>query len=214
MWLVDVPAEEYRDLPLVMKRIEECRQARLKGAADRQKLAATPHLFRETLNPKSSIIIPRVSSENRFYIPIDFLDDKFIVTDSALLIPNAEWYHFGILTSSVHMAWTRTVCGRLKSDYRYSKEIVYNNFPWCNPSYAQKKAIEETALDILIVRKAFKNRSLADLYDQYKMPDKLRKAHQANDRAVMNAYGFNESMTESEIVAALMKMYQKLTSTK
>ena len=215
LWLVGVSIDEIIKMPLVVKRVDDVIRFRLasKKAATRAD-ANRPTEFQEVRQPTTDyIIIPAHSGGERKYIPIGFVSPDIIATNAVHIIPNAELYHFGILTSIVHMAWTRTVCGRLKSDYRYSKEIVYNNFPWCNPSYAQKKAIEETALDILLVRKSFKKRSLADLYDQYKMPDKLRKAHQANDRAVMDAYGFNESMTESEIVAALMKMYQKLTST-
>lgn len=126
--------------------------------------------------------------------------------------PSAALYHFGILTSNVHMAWMRAVCGRLKSDYRYSKDVVYNNFPWPQPTDAQKAKIEQTAQSILDARALYPNCSLADLYDELAMPSDLRKAHQDNDRAVMQAYGFNiKTMTESSCVAALMKMYQELT---
>ena len=210
LWLVGVSPSELRKMPEVMKRIEACRQDRLKGASDRQKLADTPALFRETKNPKSYVIVPRVSSENRRYIPLGFLEDDTIPTDSATIIENAEIYHFGILTSNVHMAWMRTVCGRLKSDYRYSKDIVYNNFPWCNPTLEQKANIEKTAQAILDARAKYPDCSLADLYDETTMPPELRKAHQANDFAVMAAYGFNRKITESECVAELMKRYQAL----
>ena len=210
LWLVGVSPSELRKMPEVMKRIEACRQDRLKGASDRQKLADTPALFRETKNPKSYVIVPRVSSENRRYIPLGFLEDDTIPTDSATIIENAEIYHFGILTSNVHMAWMRTVCGRLKSDYRYSKDIVYNNFPWCNPTPEQKANIEKTAQAILDARAKYPDCSLADLYDETTMPPELRKAHQANDFAVMAAYGFNRKITESECVAELMKRYQAL----
>ncbi|MCR4953124.1 MAG: methylase [Treponema sp.] len=124
---------------------------------------------------------------------------------------DAELYEFGVLTSNVHMAWMRAVAGRLKSDYRYSKDIVYNNFPWCNPTEEQKAKIEETAQAILDARAKYPDSSLADLYDETLMPPELRKAHQANDRAVMAAYGFSTKMTESECVAELFKMYEKLT---
>ena len=128
-----------------------------------------------------------------------------------LIIPDANLYDFGILTSNVHMAWMRVVAGRLKSDYRYSKDIVYNNFPWCNPTEEQKKKIEKTAQAILDARALYPNSSLADLYDELTMPKELRKAHQENDKAVMEAYGFDwKRMTESDCVAELMKMYEKL----
>lgn len=127
------------------------------------------------------------------------------------LMPDATLYHFGILESCTHMAWMRTVCGRLKSDYRYSKEIVYNNFPWPTPTDAQKAKIEQTAQAILDARELFPDSSLADLYDEVSMPSELRKAHQQNDRAVMEAYGFAKDMSESDIVSALLKMYKELT---
>ena len=130
-----------------------------------------------------------------------------IVTDSALAVANATLYHFGILTSSVHMAWTRAVCGRLKSDYRYSKDIVYNNFVWPESTAEQKTAIEQTAQGILDARALFPDSSLADLYDETTMPPELRKAHEANDKAVLKAYGFSTKASEEEIVAALMKLY-------
>ena len=134
--------------------------------------------------------------------------------DAVQIIPDATVYHFGILMSNVHMAWTRVVCGRIKSDYRYSKDIVYNNFPWCDPTPEQKAAIEKTAQAILDARALYPDCSLADLYDETTMPPELRKAHQQNDKAVMQAYGFSLKMTESECVAELMKMYQKLTESK
>ena len=214
LWLVGVSPSELRKMPEVMKRIEACRQDRLKGASDRQKLANTPALFRETKNHKSYIIVPRVSSENRRYIPLGFLGNDVITTDSATIIENAEIYHFGILTSNVHMAWMRAVAGRLKSDYRYSKDIVYNNFPWCNSTPEQKANIEKTAQAILDARAKYPDCSLADLYDETTMPPELRKAHQANDFAVMAAYGFNRKITESECVAELMKRYQALVNEK
>ncbi|MCM1316058.1 MAG: hypothetical protein NC244_11900 [Alistipes senegalensis] len=176
-----------------------------------QKLAETPTTFRETYNPDTYVIIPSTSSENRKYIPIGFLGSDIISTNANLIIPNAELYHFGVLTSNVHMAWVRTVCGRLKSDYRYSKDIVYNNFPFPEPTSEQQERIERTARAILDARNLYPTCTLADLYDELTMPPELRKAHQANDIAVMTAYGFNIKITESECVAELMKLYQKLT---
>lgn len=211
LWLVNIEPAELRKMPEVMKRVELCREDRLNGAPDRQKLADTPTVFRETKNPKEYIIVPRVSSENRRYIPLGFLNADVIPTDSATIIPEAGIYEFGILTSNVHMAWMRAVCGRLKSDYRYSKDIVYNNFPWCNPTPEQKSKIEQTAQGILDARKMFPKSSLADLYDPIAMPPQLRKAHQLNDKAVMEAYGFPiKNFSESDCVAELMKLYKSL----
>lgn len=211
LWLVGVSPAELRKMPEVMKRVEACKQDRLNGAEDRQKLADTPTVFRETKNPSTYIIVPATSSENRKYIPLGFLDINTISTNSAVIIPEATLYHFGILTSNVHMAWMRAVAGRLESRYRYSKDIVYNNFPWCEPSDTQKAAIEKTAQAILDARNLYPDCSLADLYDEQFMPIELRKAHQANDHAVMKAYGYAPSFSEPEIVADLMKRYQELT---
>ena len=213
LWLVGVSPKELRNMPEVMKRIELCRQDRLKGAPDRQKLAYTPALFREINNPNQYIIIPRVSSENRRYIPIGFLNRDTIPTDLATIIENAGLYEFGVLISNVHMAWMRAVCGRLEMRYCYSINIVYNNFPWCSPTPQQKKKIEQTAQAILDARALYPDASLADLYDELTMPRELRRAHQENDKAVMTAYGFDwRKMTENDCVAELMKIYQKLTA--
>ena len=144
-----------------------------------------------------------------------FLDTKVLCSNQLNMIPNAEMYHLGVLSSNVHMAWVRAVCGRLKSDYRYSKDIVYNNFPWPTPDGAQRVKIEQTAQGILTARALYPDASLADLYDEIAMPPELRKAHQENDKAVMDAYGFTrgtpERTNEATCVAALMKMYQRLT---
>ena len=141
-----------------------------------------------------------------------FLDESIIPTDLLFIIPDATLYHFGVLVSNVHMAWMRVVCGRLKSDYRYSKDVVYNNFPWPTPTDEQKAKIEQTAQAILDARALYPDSSLADLYDELTMPVELRKAHQDNDRAVMAAYGFDvKTMTESQCVAELFKLYQELT---
>ena len=214
LWLVGVSPAELRKMPEVMKRIELCKQDRLNSPdKGRQKLAETPTIFRETNNPDSYIIVPAVSSEKRRYIPIGFLNSDVIATNLAIIIPDATSYLFGILTSNVHMAWMRSVAGRLEMRYRYSKDIVYNNFPWPTPTADQKAAIEHTAQMILDARAEYPDCSLADLYDETTMPPELRKAHQLNDKAVMQAYGFwNRLNTEAECVAELMKMYQKLTS--
>lgn len=213
LWLVGVSPAELRKMPLVMKRIEACKQDR-ENAPDegRRKLAVTPHLFREQLNPETYIIVPSASSERRRYVPMGFLSSDTIPTNAVIIIPDATLYHFGILESNVHMAWMRTVCGRLKSDYRYSKDVVYNNFPWPKPTEAQRTKIEQTAQAILDARALYPDSSLADLYDEVTMPPELRKAHQANDRAVMEAYGFpvSRDFTESRCVAELFKLYQNL----
>lgn len=175
-----------------MKRVELCKQDRLNSPDEsRQKLAETPTIFRETQNPERYVMIPRVSSERRRYIPCGFMNGDVIPSDLVFIIPNADIYQFGILTSNVHMAWTRAVCGRLKSDYRYSKDVVYNNFPWPTPTNAQKIRIEQTAQGILDARALYPDSSLADLYDELTMPPELRTAHQRNDRAVMDAYGMS-----------------------
>ena len=213
LWLVGASPAEIRKMPEIMKRIEACRLDRLASPdAGRRKLADCPSLFRETKNPDTFIVVPAVSSERRRYIPIGFLDSDTIATNLVTIIPNASLYHFGILTSNVHMAWMRTVCGRLKSDYRYSKDIVYNNFPWPTPTDAQKTKVEQTAQAILDARALYTDCSLADLYDEITMPPELRKAHQQNDKAVMEAYGFWGSVkTESDCVARLMEMYSEMT---
>ena len=213
LWLVDASPSELRNMPLVLKRIQACKEDR-ENAPDegRRKLALTPHLFREQLNPETYIIVPSVSSERRRYVPMGLLTKDTIPTNLVLIIPDATLYHFGILESNVHMAWMRAVCGRLKSDYRYSKDVVYNNFPWPTPTDEQKTKIEQTAQAILDARALYPDSSLADLYDELTMPVELRKAHQDNDRAVMAAYGFPvKTMTESQCVAELFKLYQELT---
>jgi len=212
LWLVGISPSELKHMPNVLHRIELCRQDRLNGAPDRQKLAETPTLFREQFNPDKYIAIPVVSSQQRKYIPIGYLDNNVIAGNKLFIVPNAGLYEFGVLTSNIHMAWMRAIGGRLKSDYSYSKNIVYNNYPWCTPTDEQKARIEQTAQMILDARAQYPDCSLADLYDETTMPPELRKAHQANDLAVMAAYGFDKKITESECVAELMKMYQKLTA--
>lgn len=159
------------------------------------------------------IIIPKVSSEKRRYVPMGFMSPDVLASDLVFLIPDATLYHFGILESIVHMAWMRTVCGRLEMRYRYSKNIVYNNFPWPTPTDEQKAKIEQTAQSILDARALYQDSSLADLYDELTMPVELRRAHQQNDRAVMQAYGFpvKNTFTESHCVAELFKLYQEKT---
>lgn len=213
LWLVGVSPAELRKMPLVMKRVAACKADRENAPdAGRRKLADCPTQFREINNPDTFIVVPAVSSERRKYVPIGFLDKETIATNLVITIPDATLYHFGILTSNVHMAWMRAVCGRLKSDYRYSKDVVYNNFPWPTPTDEQKARIEQTAQAILDARELYPDCSLADLYDEATMPPELRKAHQQNDKAVMQAYGFwGKLNSESACVAELMRMYQGLT---
>ena len=214
LWLVDANPAELKKCPTVMKRVQQIQEFRASSvAAGTRKFAATPTLFCQIAQPDSEyIVVPKVSSERRRYVPMGFLPKEVIASDLVFLIPNATLYNFGILTSNVHMAWMRAVCGRLKSDYRYAKDIVYNNFPWPTPTAEQKARIEQTAQAILDARTKYPGCSLADLYDEATMPPELRKAHQQNDKAVMQAYGFwGKLNTETECVAELMKIYQNLT---
>ncbi|MBR5965677.1 MAG: methylase [Treponema sp.] len=212
-WLVGANPAELRKCSELMRRVEKVKRFRLASKRESTLRAAeTPTLFGAPfISENDYVAIPKVSSEQRRYIPIDYLSKNIIPGDKLFVMPNASLYHFGVLNSNVHMAWMRAVCGRLKSDYSYSNTIVYNNFPWCNPTDEQKSKIEETAQAILDARSKYPDSSLADLYDETFMPPELRKAHQANDRAVMAAYGFSTKMTESECVAELFKMYEKLT---
>ena len=213
LWLVNASPAELRKIPPIMERVENVRKLRSESKrAATQKLAYTPTLFGEIRQPEGGqyLMVPRVSSERRRYLPIGFLSAETIASDASLIVPNASLYHFGVLTSNVHMAWMRAVAGRLEMRYRYSASIVYNNFPWPKPTEAQKAKIEQTAQAILDARAKFPDCSLADLYDEAAMSPELRHAHQENDRAVMTAYGFNIKMSESECVAALFRMYQAL----
>ncbi|WP_446718510.1 DNA methyltransferase [Faecalibacterium sp. An121] len=213
LYLRECSPAELRKLPECCKRIEAVRQFRLssKRAVTRQ-LAETPREFAFTnISEGTYIVVPEVSSERRKYIPMGFLTPQILCSNLVKIVPNATLYHFGVLTSNIHNAWMRAVCGRLKSDYRYSSGIVYNNFPWPNPTEEQKAKIERTAQAILDARALYPDSSLADLYDELTMPPELRKAHQNNDRAVMQAYGMPvRGTTESSCVAMLMEIYQKL----
>ena len=264
LWLVNASPAELRKIPPIMERIENVRKLRSESKrAATQRLAYTPTLFGEIRQPESGtyLLIPSTSSEKRRYVPIGFFDCNVISSNANLIVPHASLYHFGVLTSNVHNTWMRAVCGRLKSDYRYSASIVYNNFPW--PHKAAKIAssqnnnkaakivssqnntkaakivssqskgevrnftsliakgevgnftslIESTAQAILDARAKYPDCSLADLYDEAAMPPDLRRAHQENDRAVMQAFGFNTiaiNDNEAPIVAELFKLYQAL----
>ena len=217
LWLKDVSPVDMRKSKILSEKVEAVRQFRLSSSAKTTNgYAKVPHLFAQITQPLGNpyLLIPSTTSSNRRFIPIGFMDSNVVSSNLVMVVPNANIYHFGILTSTVHMAWMRAVCGRLGNGYRYSKEIVYNTFPWCDSSEKQKAKIEQTAQSILDARAKYPECSLADLYDETFMPIELRKAHQANDRAVMEAYGFAKDMTESEIVAELFKMYEKLTEGK
>ena len=213
LWLGDCSPAELKNMPECLKRVEAVRQFRLsRDSAPTKKLAETPRRFNMENMPSSEyIVIPEVSSERRNYIPIGFLPPEVLSSNLVKIIANATLYHFGILTSFVHNAWMRTFAGRLKSDYRYSKEIVYNNFPWAeNVTDEQKAKIEELAQKILDTRKKYPDSSLADLYDPLSMPDDLRKAHQKLDTAVLSLYGLSSEITEADLVAELFNRYEKL----
>ena len=231
LWLEGISPSDLRGMPFVLSAISACKDARLKSPASAiHKFAETPHLYAQRTQPNIpklkvdgtpiypdgkqhfNLLVPEVSSEKRRYVPMGYVPNEVVTNNLVKLIPNASLYIFGVLVSNVHMAWMRAVCGRLKSDYRYSKDVVYNNFPWPTPTEAQKAKIEQTAQAILDARALYPDSSLADLYDELTMPPELRKAHQDNDRAVMQAYGFDvKTMTESKCVAELFKLYQELT---
>lgn len=215
LWLVDANPSEVKKCPPIMERIESIRKDRLDSKAEAtRRLADSPMLFAQIAQPNNDYIaIPAVSTERRKYIPIGFLSKETIAGNKLYIIPEAQRYHFGILTSNVHMAWMRLLAGRLELRYSYSKDIVYNNFPWPTPTEAQRAKIEQTAQGILDARALYPDCSLADLYDEATMPPELRTAHQKNDRAVMEAYGFwGKLNSESACVAELMKLYQQLTA--
>ena len=209
LWLKDCPPNVLRKMPLVMKRVEGIRDFRLASKkAQTRRRADTPTLFAEDrFIDAPALFVPQVSSENRQYIPIGFVDAGVVANNLIFFVPNAELYHFGILTSSIHMAWVRTVAGRLESRYRYGVQVVYNTFPWPEPSPAQRRAVETAAQKILDVRANYPDATFADLYDPLSMPKDLRAAHKKNDRAVAQAYGLEKFLDdESKIVAELLKL--------
>ena len=216
LWLGDCSPREINEMPLCKQRVENVRELRLASkSAGTRKLAERPTRFHvENMPDGDSILIPRVSSEKRRYVPMGYIPKGVFASDAVHLIPSATLYHFGVLESNVHMAWMRVVCGRLKSDYRYSKDVVYNNFPWPSPTDEQRHKIAQTAQGILDARAKYPDSSLADLYDPTTMPYDLLEAHRRNDRAVMEAYGFSTKMSETECVAKLFEMYSKLTGQK
>ena len=214
LWLKDVSPDIIKRIPPIYEAVRKVRELRMSSNREAtRKLADIPTLFGEIRQPNTNyLVVPRHSSKNRRYIPIGYVDSNIICGDANLIIPSASLYDFGIMMSNVHNSWMRAIAGRIKSDYRYSASIVYNNFPWPIPNNIQKNKIEKTAQEILKARKIYPNSSLADLYNENLMPKELRKAHQENDKAVMEAYGFpvKSSFTESMCVAELMKMYKKI----
>ena len=223
LWLVGITPSELKSSPMIYERVKKVREFRLASKAEStRKFADRPTEFKQNAQPnKPYLIVPRVSSENRRYVPIGYIDPEVIATDATQIIPNATLYEFGVITSNVHMAWMRTVAGRLKSDYRYSSTIVYNTFPWPKITEEQKEYISKTAQGILDARALESESSLADLYNDVIMPVELRKAHQANDIAVMKAYGMikkvngkDKLMSETETISKLFEMYEELTSKK
>ena len=231
LWLDGISPSELKSMPAVLEQIAGVRNTRLNSPASAiQRFAETPHLYAQRTQPNIpklddggnpiypngirsyNLLVPEVSSEKRRYVPMGYVANEVVTNNLVKLIPDASLYHFGIIVSNVHMAWMRAVCGRLEMRYRYSKDVVYNNFPWPNPTDEQRKKIEQTAQAILDARALYPDSSLADLYDELTMPVELRRAHQDNDRAVMQAYGFPvKTMTESQCVAELFKLYQQLT---
>ena len=216
LWFAGIVGAEsiIRKLPLTLKRVKACKASRMDGAPDRQKLADRPWLFRETSNPDSYLIIPNTSSERREYIPMGFADNGSIPANSLSIIPDAQIHHFAVLTSSVHMAWMRTVGGRLKSSYRYSKDIVYNNFPWPEMDRKLVNTLKRTGQGILDARKLSAGATLADMYDPDLMPAALRKAHKENDKAVLKAYGLSADSNEPQIISRLFEIYQHTVMSK
>ena len=213
LWLGDCSPVQLRQMPECLKRVENVRNYRLASKSEgTRKLADRPTRFHVENMPKSDIlVIPQVSSQRRRYIPIGYMNQGVICSDKVRLMPNATLYHFGVLTSNVHMAWMRVICCRLKSDYSYTINIVYNNFPWPTITPEQEAEISRTAQAILDARNLYPDCSLADLYDEVTMPVELRRAHQANDKAVMKAYGLPVTTSESDTVAHLFKLYEELT---
>ena len=214
LWLKDAPPDEIKKLPMVMDIVKKVKEFRENSPGkETQSYATTPTLFRDKNNPSSFIVIPRVSSENRKYIPMGFFDSNFIAGDTCMTIFNGELFHFGVLNSMMHMAWVKAVCGRLKSDFRYSKDIVYNNYPWPdNPSDNRVEAIETAAQKVLDTRLQFPNSSLADLYDPLTMPPALVKAHNELDKAVDLAYRPQPFTSEANRMVYLFELYEKYTA--
>jgi len=215
LWLVDISPKELRHLPEVLKRVEKVKQFRLASKAkSTQKFGNTPTLFCQIVQPDTDyLLIPRVSSENRKYIPIGFISSEFIASDSCLIIPNADLFLFGILTSEMHITWVKYVCGRLESRFRYSKDIVYNNYPFPeNLTEKQREKVAILAQEILDIRNKYPDSSLADLYDRITMPNDLIKAHQNLDKAVDLCYRKQPFSSELNRIEFLFNLYENMTA--
>lgn len=214
LWLVDAKPSDLKEMPLIMERISKVKKFREASIApSTQKFASTPSLFRDRNNPESTIVIPRVSSENRRFIPMGFFTKESIVSDTCMSLPGASLFDLGVLSSTMHMTWVRYTCGRLKSDYRYSKDIVYNNYPWPEtPSDKQKQLVEVAAKAVLDARTQFPDSSLADLYDPNTMPPVLVKAHQALDKVVDQCYRSQPFTSEAKRIELLFELYEKYTA--
>ena len=213
-WLVGADPTELHKYPELLGRIDRVKQFRLSSVAhSTRKFATTPGLFRDRNNPETCIVVPRVSSENRKYIPMGFFDHTSIISDTCMAIPHGTLFQFGVLMSEIHMTWVRHVCGRLESRFRYSKDIVYNNFPWPeNPTEKQTKAVEEAAQKVLDTRLNYPGSSLADLYDPLTMPPDLVKAHQELDKAVDLCYRPQPFITETKRIEYLFELYDRYTA--
>jgi len=214
IWLKNINPSDFRNNAELLNRFKSVKKFREESTrAGTKKMAAYPYLFAEERQPeKDFLVIPKVSSENRRYIPIAYLTKDFIVSDKTFVVPNATMYHFGIITSTMHMAWMRTTCGRLKSDYSYSNTIVYNNYPWPKaPSEKQKQAVEDKVQKVLDARSQFPNSSLAELYDPLTMPPALVKAHQELDKAVDQCYRPQPFATETARMEYLFELYNEYT---
>lgn len=215
IWLKDAPPNELRNYKIISEKVNAVKTLRENSNREAtQRLSKFPTLFGEIRQPNTEyILVPRHSSENRAYIPMGFFSPDFIASDSCLFIANAKMYHFGIMTSLMHMAWVKTTCGRIKSDFRYSNEMVYNNFPWPeNPNEKQVQAIESAAQHVLDARAKFPDASLADLYDPNTMPPVLVKAHQALDKAVDLCYRPQPFVNEAKRIEFLFELYDRYTS--
>ena len=212
LWLVDCPPNEIRQMKPIYERVKKVADFRKNSKKiPTQKAAEIPHLFTENRQPTSNyILVPRVSSEKRKYVPMDFVSPEIICGDANLMIPDAEVWHFGILTSSVHMAWMRLVCGRLTSRYRYSAKIVYNNFPWMRMEFLQYAKLILAAKNILDTRKNYPDASFADLYDEVTMPKDLREAHKNLDKIVLGIYGYDEKISEEDMQIDLLFRYKEI----
>jgi hypothetical protein len=215
LWLKDAKPSELKLMPLVSQRVEQIRAFRLESTAKTTRdYAAYPTLFRQISQPDENyILVPRHTSENRKYIPFAYFEPNVIVSDACFFVPSVSPYHFGVISSNIHMAWVRQFCGRIKSDYRYSKDIVYNNYPWPqNPTEKQKANVEAKAQAVLDARAKYPDSSLADLYDPLTMPPDLVKAHEQLDKAVEQCYRSKPFEADRERVEYLFQLYEQLTA--